>query len=335
MVSSSSIPDVATSRLLQRLSTASHYATLSDYPTRLRILSFVGGFFVGRFVLDVGTFLWKYCVPNRRPIDYFAKRYGVGSWVVVTGATGPIGSAFCSFFADQNLNLVLIGGSASALEAKSKQIKEAHPTVMTMLIVSDFTHAAELGWVDNIVEQLQGMSISVLVNASQLEATDVSNSEADVDSVRRTLIANVFPRVLLTASLLPRFAARYQKLQLRGAIITVSSEAGKRIFPGFATYCAFRGILNSFNVAIGVEFQKAVDSLSIDLLGTTWDKHNAERCVSSSMRQLGRCRETSGWWVHSLQRSVLNMVPSDLLDFVWPKLVSSKAFPKTSEIGRR
>jgi len=70
-----------------------------------------------------------------RPLN-FEKRYGTGSWVVVTGATGSIGGAFCKEFAKHNFNLVMMGRNPEKLEAKSKELKNSYPTIMSKLIVS-------------------------------------------------------------------------------------------------------------------------------------------------------------------------------------------------------
>lgn len=281
---------------------------------------------MGRFLFKVGIFLWNHFVPSLRQVDYFEKRYGIGSWVVVTGATGSIGSAFCSFFADRSFNLVLIGRSLEGLEAKSKELKDEYPTVMTKLVVTDFQRSSEEGWIDNVFEQLQGMSISVLVNASdRSEMINATNTETQVESIRRTLIVNDFPVVLLTTKILPRLADRYEKLKLRGAIITVSSDAGKRIFPGFTIFGASMALANYFTVAAGVEFQRAVDSLCINLVGSNRGGRNDPYFyVSSSMRQLGRSRETSGWWFHCLQHSLLSLIPSEVLYFFWQRIVRIK-----------
>jgi NADP-dependent 3-hydroxy acid dehydrogenase YdfG len=261
-VSSSSSPSASPSKLLQRLSTASQNALFSDYPIHIRILSLIGGYFMGRLLFKVGIFVWNHWVPFRRPVDYFEKRYGIGSWVLVKGATGLIGSSFCSFFADRSFNLVLIGQNLEGLEAKSKELRNAHPTVMTKLVVTDLGRAAEDGWIDKIFEQLQGMSVSVLVNAADQSdiIMNATNKDTQVESIRRLLIVNDFPVVLLTTKLLPRLANRYEKLNLRGAIITVSSDAGKRIFPGLTIFGASMALAIYFTVAAGIEYQHAMST---------------------------------------------------------------------------
>ena len=44
-----------------------------------------------------------------RPTKNFIKRYGEGSWVLVTGASDGIGKAYCLEFARQGFNIVIVG----------------------------------------------------------------------------------------------------------------------------------------------------------------------------------------------------------------------------------
>ena len=44
-------------------------------------------------------------------------RYGAGSWVVVTGATNPLGKEFVSHFNSKGFNLILLDSDAEQLSA--------------------------------------------------------------------------------------------------------------------------------------------------------------------------------------------------------------------------
>jgi 17beta-estradiol 17-dehydrogenase / very-long-chain 3-oxoacyl-CoA reductase len=271
-----------------------------------------------------------------KPKDFLQTRYGSGSWVVITGVTGGdhgIGRAFCYEFARRNFNLVLIDEDRSQLEEQAQQIKQAYPTVMTKIIVTDFEKSAEKGWVDAIAVQLKGLSISVLVNAFFRQATFDSKTPVE-ESIRRTIIVNSFPTVLLTQRIMPRLAERHKAVKLRGAIITVTAETGTITswHPGFLVHAATTSLSNICTVLGGLTFKESVDCLSVNPFAVSC--HNADglvtitpdRCARSSIEQLRyNVGETNGWWFHCIQGFLLKSLPYKVLYRSWPKVVVQQA----------
>ena len=62
-------------------------------------------------------------VPN------LVKKYGEGSWAVVSGASDGIGKEFCIQLAKHGLNIVLIARNKEKTEALAKSIQEAYPKI--------------------------------------------------------------------------------------------------------------------------------------------------------------------------------------------------------------
>ncbi len=92
------------------------------------------------------------------------RRYGSGSWVVVTGCTDGIGQAFALEFARRGFNIVLVSRSREKLESVARQIASINAKAETRLIVADFCKSYEADFYERIDSQLKDLDISILVN---------------------------------------------------------------------------------------------------------------------------------------------------------------------------
>ena len=150
-------------------------------------------------------------------------------------------------------------------------------------------------------------------------------TDAGIGSIWKTLIVNNFLLVLLTSEIMPRLQEWNEKLELRGAVITVAAEADKLVFPGMNIYAATKALANNFTIAAGAEYQYSIDTLSINPLGVSNNNMvqeepdglvviTSEQCAIASMAQLlGRKRETNGWWFHCIQHNIISSIPTELL----------------------
>ena len=59
----------------------------------------------------------------RKPLDLQAW-YGKGTWVLITGSTGGIGSALANKFAEMKFNIVLVSWNEKQLKEQSEQISQ-------------------------------------------------------------------------------------------------------------------------------------------------------------------------------------------------------------------
>jgi hypothetical protein len=55
-----------------------------------------------------------------------AKRYGLGSWVFVTGAANGIGLEYCNKFAELGFNLIMVDIDQNALDKAKKHLQIEH-----------------------------------------------------------------------------------------------------------------------------------------------------------------------------------------------------------------
>lgn len=148
--------------------------------------------------------------------------------VIITGASAGIGAATARMFAQEGARIVL----AARREEMLKEVAASLPSGTQTLIVP--TDVGDESHVENLVNQtIQRFgTIDVLVNNAGYGAfgpiTELTTAE--FDDVIRVNLRGVF---LCTKYVLPHF---YE--QGHGAVVTVSSLAGKHGFVGGGAYCA-------------------------------------------------------------------------------------------------
>ena len=72
------------------------------------------------FVYGVFVLIHKHCI--RKKLDLI-KRYGEGSWALVTGASGGIGAEYCKQLAREGFNVCMVSRTRSKLQQLQSEIK--------------------------------------------------------------------------------------------------------------------------------------------------------------------------------------------------------------------
>ena len=78
-----------------------------------RIAMFLGAIQAVIFASEALLFVYKHTLRTKGNL---IKRYGEGSWAVVTGASDGIGAEYCKLLAEDGFNIVLISRTMSKLE---------------------------------------------------------------------------------------------------------------------------------------------------------------------------------------------------------------------------
>ena len=153
---------------------------------------------------------------------------------IVTGATSGIGRAAAKRLAAAGHRVLAVGRDAAALDLVCREIEgDGGAAAVFRADVTDPASPAAI--VQRAVEMDDG--IDVLVNAAGIIASG-SVAETTDDGWDRMLDINVrAPFRLIRAGVEP-LAAR------RGAVVTVSSVAGLRAFPGLVSYCVSKAAVD-------------------------------------------------------------------------------------------
>ena len=158
--------------------------------------------------------------------------------VLVSGAAGGIGSAVVRRFAAAGWRIAATDLDAGGLERLAVEAVVAR-------IVADVRHADDCRRVVEASVAAAGR-LDALVNAAGVwrEGPVESCSEADFDAVVDVNLKGTF---FLCAAAIPHLKAA------RGAIVNVSSDAGRQGNTGAAAYCASKGGVTLFTKALALE----------------------------------------------------------------------------------
>ena len=176
---------------------------------RPRRLCYAVGFFT--FTYEFYDMTWATLQHNTRDAVHVPRRYGAGTWVVVSGANDPIGREFASRFQDKGFNLILVDSSEEEL-SKSKNLLQEKTQVETIA----FNYAQNNDWqkykdlCENIQEKAGGkQNVSILVNnVEEMDPMGSKFHKASDQSLLQTINLNTFPLVFMSRFLGPDMKAR-------------------------------------------------------------------------------------------------------------------------------
>lgn len=161
----------------------------------------------------------------------------------VTGAGGGIGSALARSLARRGARLALLGRRPAPLESLAAELRSSG--------ASTSVHPADVGDRAAVASALDACvathgRIDVLVNAAGV-GRHVAFAKHDLDDVERMLRTNVLGVIYATQLALPRL------VETCGAVVNVSSIAGRLGQPGEAVYSASKFAVTGLGEALAIE----------------------------------------------------------------------------------
>jgi len=176
-------------------------------------------------------------------------------YVVVTGACGGLGRAFCNELVKEN-NLILCGRNINKLEELKKELVKINENSDILLKVIDLE---VLSTVDDFINFIvsENIKIKQLVNNAGY-ITEGSIIYAKPETLLTTIKVNCEGTIYLTKKLLD---IKKDDEQLN--IITVSSMAGNYPMPYMAIYASTKSLLTNFMLALKNEYKKKNVKLTV------------------------------------------------------------------------
>ena len=165
-----------------------------------------------------------------------------GKVVVVTGASSGIGRAIAKAFHDQGALVAVGARRLERLEALCLELDPASKGT-AVPVQTDVTDAASVKRLVATAESKFGSGVDVLVNvAGVMYFTLMKNCKED--EWTQTVDVNC-------KGVLNGFGAVLEGMVARGKghIITISSDAGRRVFPKLAVYCASKFFVEALSEA--------------------------------------------------------------------------------------
>ena len=255
-------------------------------------LALYGFFSVTRKLLEPLAGFWRYAL---RGIGNLQKKYGQGSYVLITGASSGVGRALAYQFARIGFNLVLVARRQQLLDEIKQDIESKH---QVRVVVQPFDLAAGANYpqLSQLVEQLKSLDISILVNNAGVEQ-EMSLINTPTNRVQELLGVNLISPTLLTHLLIKQLASRSPQ----SAVVNISSGLGQTPIADSSIYSATKAYLRMFTYALSEEMTRKVDFLTVNLgytstpmIGNRKDIFTAqpEDSAYGILRDLGRYRET-------------------------------------------
>jgi NADP-dependent 3-hydroxy acid dehydrogenase YdfG len=164
--------------------------------------------------------------------------------VIVTGASSGIGEAICYKLAEGGAKVVMAARREDLLEEICEKINTRGGEACYM--ETDVTFRGDLERVVKFtLDKYKQLDVMInnagIMPLSYMEFLDYENWEAMVDTNLKGVIYGV-------GAVLPHFLD-----QNDGHIINISSDAGSKIFPGGAIYCATKAAVNVFSEGLRME----------------------------------------------------------------------------------
>jgi len=197
---------------------------------------------------------------------------------IVTGASSGIGAAVASALAAEGAQVVLAARRTPALETLKKQILSKLPRAKILIQKTDVTSSAE---VTELVAQTTSTlgPVDILVAcAGVMYFTMMAN--VHTEEWERTVDVNCKGLLHCLAATVPSMLKRGT-----GHIVAISSDAGRKVFPGLGVYSASKMFVEGTLQALRVENANSglrVSSIqpgntASELLGLSTDKEALEK----------------------------------------------------------
>ena len=164
---------------------------------------------------------------------------------IITGASEGIGKAIAERFVREGARVVLAARSEGKLRELAARLEEGRALVVP-------TNVADPAQVERLVQQTAEKfgGIDILVNNAGFGLYSPCH-EMNWEHFREMWEVNFFGPVRLTLVALPHLRER------RGAVVNISSVAGKIPLPYMGAYCASKFALNTISSSMRMELKQA------------------------------------------------------------------------------
>ncbi|CAI2374643.1 unnamed protein product [Moneuplotes crassus] len=270
------------------------------------------------WVVGIYTFVHSICMVTkclirnfvRNPLD-LSKRYGDGSWVLVTGATGGIGEEYCLQLAQKGFNIIISGRNKQAIEEMEANVKKTNTKVKTKALVADLSQTISPSFYEKLINEVKDLDISILINnaasADSAFFEDVS-LETHLDRAR----INIGAPTMLCHKLITKLLGRNKK----SCIINISSLSQTGPIPFVGEYSGSKRFVSLLSYHLHDNYGDKIDiqdlmpgfvTTKINRYYKGPDAITAKECVESSLRDLGQEFSTIPALSHSAEMQLFHL----------------------------
>jgi short-subunit dehydrogenase len=190
-----------------------------------------------------------------------------GKTILVTGATGGIGTEVCRLLAGEGATLVLNCVSQELLADLLDKLGEGHHPVAADVASAEGRQAI-------LAACLAAGGIDGMINLAGVLDFRLFGEQSE-SAINRMLQINAVAPILLSRLLLPQLLARPC-----ARIVNVGSIFGSIGHPGFVTYCASKAALKTFSEALARELADTCVSVAYIAPRATSTALNSDRVMA-------------------------------------------------------
>lgn len=216
--------------------------------------------------------------------------------ILLTGATGGVGSLIAKQLAAKGAALILVGRNASKLIALQSEIE--HNGRKASFIVADLAKDGASQSIAKTAQQLFG-GIDILINnAGVLDFIALDNQSEE--RIAEIIQINVTSMIQLTRAVLPIL-----QQQKHGHFLFVGSIFGSLGFPHYATYCASKFAVHGFSQALRrelVDTNIGVTYIAPRTIETAMNNQNTIEMLKKARQTIDKPEKVALIIVNSLEK---------------------------------
>jgi len=300
-----------------------------NFKNNLALLIVIIAFYqIAIFIYYLLKALYKHFLVREQNLS---KRYGTGSYVIITGPSSGQGKHFAYEFAKRGFNLILIGSERT--KSVTADLQNKYKNIQIITIVKNFCNATEPDFFEEIVEAINSVNgnISILVNNVGHRTAWDPYHEMPTELITNTIVVGTIIQSQLTRICLPYFLKRKKD---KNCVINITSQC---IFPTFGfgqildnhitvPYLSVYEGANAFGFyqanSVWKEYKKydnieflnimpgAVITENTENLSNTIFNIKADNFVKNIMKLIGNFTGNSyAHWGHALSVPLVNLAP--------------------------
>jgi len=169
-----------------------------------------------------------------------------GRVVVITGASSGIGAAVARALGREGAHVALAARRRDALLDVQAGLEELGGTAKSLVAATDVTDREQVKALVELAEGELG-PVEILVNCAGIMYYTLMRNLRE-DEWERTVEVNCKGALNCVGAVLPGMLARG-----RGHIVTISSDAGRKVFPGLSVYSASKFFVEALSQGLRLE----------------------------------------------------------------------------------
>ena len=228
--------------------------------------------------------------------------------VLLTGATGGIGSEIARLLVANDIDLILVDINKDALRSQFVSLNPDSTLVKT--VAADLSTREGLDLVESMLSSMS-RPLDVLINCAGINAFSMFE-DMTPETIEKLIRVNVLSPIQLTRRLLP-----YLEMSEQSQIINFGSTLGSIGYPGFSIYCASKFAIRGFTESLRRELANTRISVSYIAPRATRTRINSEP-VNKMNEALGVKYDEPAYVASEVLKIVMNG-KSQVRHLGWPE----------------